>query len=113
MAIDPTDYSVSDLRDELGEVDAVEDLEEALEIEQHLNMLQRVDATGTQTKKGRYERWLNVSQAFQLNDPSDRLEGPVLIVDDVLTTGSTLEACARSILREGKGPVAVASIACA
>jgi predicted amidophosphoribosyltransferase len=77
------------------------------------DILQRVEATRTQTEKGRYERWLNVSQAFEMKDPSFPVETPVLLVDDVLTTGSTLEACAQALLKEGKGPVAVATIACA
>lgn len=50
--------------------------------------------TETQTRKSAYERWENVNGVFRLRYP-ERFEGKhVLIVDDVLTTGSTATACA-------------------
>lgn len=56
------------------------------------NLIRNVH-TSTQTKKSRWDRWLNVSSIFELTNP-DKLRGKhILLVDDVITTGSTLEAC--------------------
>ncbi len=55
--------------------------------------LLRVVSTRTQTRKGRLERWANMAQAFQLAN-TEALQGKhVLLVDDVVTTGATIEAC--------------------
>lgn len=57
----------------------------------------RNKATETQTRKSRYKRWENVADMFSAPHP-DRLVGKhVLLVDDVITTGATLEACATAI----------------
>ena len=53
--------------------------------------------TQSQTKKSAYERWENVSGIFDAPD-KDKLAGKhVLIVDDVLTTGATIVACADAL----------------
>ncbi len=53
--------------------------------------LKRLENTGTQTKRRRFERWENVEGIFALNDAT--LSGKhLLLVDDVITTGATIEA---------------------
>ena len=49
----------------------------------------------TQTHKGRFERWLNVKTTFALRDSAPLRYQHFLLIDDVLTTGATLEGCAR------------------
>ena len=62
------------------------------------NLVKRVSNNSTQTKKGRFERWENVEKIFVLTDPT-RVRGKhILLIDDVVTTGSTLEACGHTIL---------------
>lgn len=49
--------------------------------------------TDTQTKKSTFDRWENVSDVFTLKNSEKFENKKILILDDVLTTGSTLEAC--------------------
>lgn len=50
--------------------------------------------TDTQTRKSAYQRWENVDGIFCLRHPEQFEEKHILIVDDVLTTGATITACA-------------------
>ncbi|WP_317195924.1 ComF family protein [Litoribacter ruber] len=72
--------------------------------------LQRTKFTQTQTKKSRMERWENVKNVFHFG--GKELEGKyVLLVDDVMTTGATLAACANALLAAGVKKVDLAVIA--
>lgn len=75
--------------------------------------LKRVTATETQTRKGRFERWQNVEGIFELSNPEAFDGKHILLVDDVVTTGSTLEACAQAILSSTNARVSMATLATA
>ena len=75
--------------------------------------LRRTAHTDSQTRKNRAERWQNVATVFEAADPVAVAGKKVLIVDDVLTTGATLEACALVLLAAGCAEVSIATIACA
>ena len=76
-------------------------------------LLERTVNTATQTRKTKYERWKNVSGKFQLKAGSDIKGQNILIVDDIVTTGATLEATSRVLLESGAKSVSVATIAVA
>ncbi len=59
--------------------------------------LARVSFTNTQTRKGVFERWTNVCSIFQVSQPDKLRDKHVLLVDDVITTGATLSACAEAL----------------
>jgi ComF family protein len=59
----------------------------------------RTKNTATQTRKNRQERWENVSEVFDLQDGHNLQGKHVLLVDDVVTTGATLEACGQVLLQ--------------
>jgi len=59
----------------------------------------RIKANTTQTRKGLFDRWRNTLNIFQQNNPKLFEEKHVLIIDDVLTTGSTAEAVAQCLLK--------------
>ena len=73
--------------------------------------LVRKTVTQTQTRKSRYDRWTNVSDIFFVTDEGKLKGRHVLLVDDVITTGSTIEACADEILKTEGTKVSVAAIA--
>jgi ComF family protein len=73
----------------------------------------RIIPTETQTKKGRIKRWENVEKSFHVSEP-DQLEGKhILLVDDVITTGATLEACAGEILKVKGIKISIATLSVA
>jgi predicted amidophosphoribosyltransferase len=73
----------------------------------------RIKANTTQTKKSRFDRWINVEHIFSVAQPEKIRGKHVLLVDDMVTTGSTLEACARVLLECGAREVSLATLACA
>lgn len=69
----------------------------------YVEALKAVRPHTTQTRKGALERWRNIQGNYALTDKAPQLAGKhVLLVDDVITTGSTLTACA-SLLRDIEG----------
>jgi len=67
--------------------------------------------TSSQTHKTRYERWENVSRIFSCEDPDSIRLRHILLVDDVITTGATLEAIASCVLAVEGTSVSLASLA--
>jgi competence protein ComFC len=55
--------------------------------------------TSSQTRKGRFERWINVEDIFVVKDTHLLSGKHVLLLDDVVTTGSTIESCAQTLLQ--------------
>lgn len=90
-----------------------EGLSKGMMKEYSLNGLKRIEATSTQTKKHRFERYKNVDNIFEAGDPEKIFGKNILLVDDVITTGSTLISCAEKLLLSGACSVSVAAIACA
>lgn len=73
--------------------------------------LTRSRHTDSQTRKSRLERWRNVSEAFHLTDPIALHDRRLLLIDDVVTTGSSLEACASLIWTNGCRGLCIATVA--
>ena len=74
-------------------------------------LLIRNTNTSTQTKKSRIERWENVHDVFTLTHPEQLTGKHVVLVDDVITTGASTEACASILLQNKCASVSVCSLA--
>lgn len=73
--------------------------------------MERLTITETQTHKTKLSRWENVNKIFRVVDPQNVSQKRVLLVDDVVTTGATLEACGAALLNAGCRELSIACIA--
>lgn len=90
---------------------------EGLALQCHLpvrsDILFRTGRSDSQTRRGRYARWENVEGLFAIRT-ADRITGRhIMLVDDVITTGSTVEACVTALMSAGNVKVSVAALAAA
>lgn len=74
-------------------------------------LLKRHINTHTQTKKSRYNRFENMQNVFEIRLPHKLQNRHVLLIDDVITTGATLEACGKILLDSGLRKLSVAAAA--
>jgi ComF family protein len=74
------------------------------------NVIIRPQYTETQTKKGRIERWKNIEGKFKLIDLATIQNKHLLLIDDVVTTGATLEACGNELLSANNVKLSVATL---
>ncbi len=75
------------------------------------NNLVRERATETQTHRSRFSRFENMQEVFTIKNPGALKNQHVLLVDDVMTTGSTLEACGTELLKIEGLKLSIATIA--
>lgn len=88
-----------------------EGIADEMDIEFNEEILVRNTATESQTKKNRYNRYENMQHVFNINNPPYIIGKHILLVDDVITTGATLEACANELLKNGASKVSIAALA--
>jgi ComF family protein len=88
-----------------------EGISQELDIPVISNVVFRVRKTTTQTHKSRIQRWKNMESTFELRDPLSISGKHILLVDDVVTTGASLEACARVLLGASGIQISIACLA--
>ncbi len=87
-----------------------EGIAEVMNIEILRDIIVRIQPTETQTKKGRIERWQNMEGKFELSNPGKIQNKHLLLVDDVVTTGATLEACGQELIQASNTKLSIATL---
>ncbi len=78
---------------------------------QYNNILKRKVQKKSQTHLNKFTRWQNMNESFALKTSLPKDIKHILLVDDVITTGATLESCANAIHQEYQVKISIASIA--
>ncbi len=86
---------------------------EALEAKYHDDLLLKVTATKSQVTKKRLARWNDSNELFSLMDTSSIENKHILLVDDIITTGATLEACITTLRQAKHVKISIATMAIA
>lgn len=74
-------------------------------------IIERKVKTTTQTRKTKLERWNNVKDVFRITNIQSIIGKRILLVDDVITTGATLEACGHQLIESGCSELSFACLA--
>ncbi|HET7360412.1 MAG TPA: phosphoribosyltransferase family protein [Salinimicrobium sp.] len=74
------------------------ELARAMEIPYIDSVLVKKSASNTQTFKKRFARWGSIDETFMIENPKKLENAHILLIDDLVTTGATLEACAGKLL---------------
>ena len=82
-----------------------------LAVDYREDLLKRVSFTDTQTKKKRLDRFQNTHAKFVLEKPNFLRNKHILLIDDVVTTGATLEACCKELLSIDKVKISILTMA--
>jgi ComF family protein len=86
-------------------------LQEILQVPIKEKFMKRIVHSASQTTVTKYERWDNVKNIFSIPKPTRFKNKHVLLVDDVLTTGATIEACLKQMLQVEGCKISVATLA--
>jgi len=86
-------------------------LSKKLNIPFYEDVLIKTDASKTQTKKLRFDRWKNTQHRFEVQNSNKILNKHILLIDDIITTGATLEACSIALLNGNNAKISIASMA--
>lgn len=86
-------------------------LSQTLDIPCISGAVERTLKTETQTRKTKLKRWENVKEVFQVVQTENVFGKRILLVDDVITTGATVEACGQALINAGCTQLSVGSIA--
>ncbi len=88
-----------------------EGLSSSMQIPWDESIAERKIKTKTQTRKTKIERWENVKDVFFIKHPEKIVNKRILLIDDVITTGATLEACGHQLLNHGCSELSIACLA--
>lgn len=87
-----------------------EGMQDVLKIPVYTDVVRRTRFTETQTQKTREERMENMQDAFEAVNDEKLRDKHILLIDDVLTTGATLEACAQALMALPGVKISIATI---
>ena len=88
-------------------------ISKALNLTVHTDALVRTVDTVTQTNKSRMQRLHNVQEIFKVVRSDKIMNKHLLLVDDVVTTGATIESCAYALFNSGVASISIAAMAAA
>ncbi len=86
-------------------------ISKVLDIPMKCDLLNRIKFSETQTKKGKYKRWENVKDIFEVTKPELIKNCHILLIDDVITTGATMEAAGECLKQIENVKLSVAALA--
>ncbi len=107
----PLHYKKQQIRGYNQSEEIAKGLESITSIPVEIKVVERRLPSQTQTKKSRFKRWENVSEIFKIKEPQKIENKHLLIIDDVITTGATIEACAQKLLQVNGVKISVATLA--
>lgn len=88
-----------------------EGMSEVLDIEVLSNILVRTKETQTQTKKHKIDRWNTMQSIFSLTDQTALKNRRIIIIDDVVTTGATMESAVLTVQDASPDTISIGGIA--